>query len=87
MVAYDIHFATHSRAADNLVTTILKAIWDNEANLKPIHPGFREWTKERAVDEDSTIPYHPAAAQFYREQKAWPAKMDETQKKLLALNP
>jgi TRAP transporter TAXI family solute receptor len=87
MVAYDIHFATHSRAADNLVTTILKAIWDNEAKLKPIHPGFREWTKERAVDEDSTIPYHPAAAQFYREQKAWPAKMDETQKKLLALNP
>jgi TRAP transporter TAXI family solute receptor len=87
MVAYDIHFATHSRAADNLVTTILKAIWDNEAKLKPIHPGFREWTKERAVDADSTIPYHPAAAQFYREQKAWSAKMDETQKKLLALNP
>jgi TRAP transporter TAXI family solute receptor len=87
MVAYDIHFATHSRAADNLVTTILKSIWDNEAKLKPIHPGFREWTKERAVDADSTIPYHPAAAQFYRAQKAWSAKMDETQKKLLALNP
>jgi hypothetical protein len=39
------------------------------------------------VDPEVTIPYHPAAVQFYREQKSWPAKMDEIQKKLLALNP
>jgi len=87
MVAYDIYFATHSKASDTLVSTILKAIWDNEAKLKPIHPGFREWTKERAVEADATIPYHPAAARFYREHKSWPARMDELQKKLLALNP
>jgi TRAP transporter TAXI family solute receptor len=83
MVAYDIYFAAPHTAPDNLVTTVLKAVWDNEAKLKPVHPGFTEWTKERAVDVDATIPYHPAAAQFYREQRAWPAKMDEAQKKLL----
>jgi hypothetical protein len=33
------------------------------------------------------MPYHPAAMQFYKEQKLWSAKMDEAQKKLLALNP
>ena len=33
------------------------------------------------------MPYHPAAVQFFKEQKIWPAKMDEVQKKLLALNP
>ncbi|HEY2918790.1 MAG TPA: TAXI family TRAP transporter solute-binding subunit [Candidatus Binatia bacterium] len=85
--AYDIYFATHKSAPDRVVTAILKAIWDNEAKLKPIHPSFREWTKERAVDADVTIPYHPAAAQFFKEQKSWPAKMDEVQKKLLAVNP
>lgn len=85
--AYDIYFATHKSAPDRVVTAILKAIWDNEEKLKPIHPGFREWTKARAVDPDVTIPYHPAAAQFFKEQKSWPAKMDETQKKLLAINP
>jgi hypothetical protein len=85
--AYDIYFATHKSASNQVVSTILKAIWDNEAKLKPIHPGFREWTKERAVDADATIPYHPAAAQFYKEQKSWSAKMEEAQKKLLALNP
>ena len=28
-----------------------------------------------------------AAMQFYKEQKLWSAKLDEAQKKLLALNP
>lgn len=85
--AYDIYFATHKSAPDRVVTAILKAIWDNEEKLKPIHPGFREWTRARAVDPDVTLPYHPAAAQFYKEQKSWTAKMEEAQKKLLAINP
>jgi uncharacterized protein len=84
--AYDIYFATHKSAPDRVVTAVLKAIWENEEKLKPIHPGFREWTKDRAVDAEVTIPYHPAAAQFFKEQKNWPAKMEEAQKKLLALS-
>ncbi len=84
--AYDIYFATHKSAPDRVVSTILKAIWDNEAKLKPIHPRFREWTNERAVDPDATIPYHPAAIQFYKEQKKWSAEMDAAQRKLMALN-
>jgi TRAP transporter TAXI family solute receptor len=85
--AYDIYFATHKSAPDHVVTAILKGIWGNVEKLKPIHPAFREWTKDRAVDASVTIPYHPAAAQFYKEQKNWPEKMDETQKKLVAMNP
>lgn len=85
--AYDIYFATHKAASDRVVAAILKAIWDNEEKLKPIHPNFREWTRDRAVDPDATIPYHPAAVQFYKEQKSWSAKMEEAQKKLLAMNP
>jgi len=43
--------------------------------------------RERAVDPDVTIPYHPAAIQFYKEQGLWSADMDEAQRKLLSLNP
>jgi len=85
--AYDIYFATHKSASDQVLTANLKAIWENEEKLKPIHPAFREWTKERAVDADTTIPYHPAAVQFYKEKGVWNPKADEQQKKLLALNP
>jgi TRAP transporter TAXI family solute receptor len=84
---YDIYFVGHKALSDALVQTVLKAIWDNIAKLPPLHPGFREWTKERAVDPEVTLPYHPGAVQFYKEKGVWSAKMDEVQKKLLALNP
>jgi uncharacterized protein len=86
VTAYDIYFATHKSAPDQLVNLILKAIWDNEEKLKPIHPGFREWTKERALAPDVTIPYHPGAIKFYQEKGTWKKEMDEAQKKLLAQN-
>jgi len=85
-IAYDIYFATHKSASDQLVNAILKAIWDNEEKLKPIHAGFREWTNERAAAPDVTIPYHPGAIKFYQEKGAWKKEMDEAQKKLLAQN-
>jgi hypothetical protein len=86
-VAYDIHFATHKAASEQLVTTILKVIWDNAEKLPPIHPGFKEWTRDRAASTDTTIPYHPAAIKFYQEKGVWKKEMDQAQQKLLALNP
>ncbi|HEY7319864.1 MAG TPA: TAXI family TRAP transporter solute-binding subunit [Candidatus Binatia bacterium] len=85
-IAYDIYFATHKSAPDQVVNTVLKAIWDNDEKLKPIHPAFKEWTRERAVDPDVTIPYHPGAIKFYQAKGVWKKEMDQAQKKLLALN-
>ena len=85
--AYDIYFAAHKAASDQVVTAILKAIWDNTEKLPPIHPGFKEWTRDRAATADITIPYHPAAIKFYREKGVWKREMDQAQEKLLAQNP
>ena len=85
-VAYDIYFASHKGASDQLVNAILKATWDNAEKLPPMHPGFMEWTRDRAASADVTMPYHPAAVQFYKEKNVWNAKMDEAQKRLLAIN-
>jgi TRAP transporter TAXI family solute receptor len=85
-VAYDIYFATHKAAPDQVVSAVLKAIWDNEEKLKPIHPGFKEWTRDRAATQDITIPYHPAAIKFYREKGVWKKEMDQAQEKLLSQN-
>jgi hypothetical protein len=84
---YDIYLVGHKGLPDAVVQTALKGIWDNTAKLKPLHPAFAEWTKERAVDPEVTLPYHPAAVQFFKDQKSWSVKMDDTQKRLLALNP
>jgi uncharacterized protein len=86
-VAYDIYFATHKGASDQLVTAILKATWDNVEKLPPMHPGFKEWTRDRAASAEVTLPYHPAVIKFYQEKGVWKKEMDQTQQKLLALNP
>jgi TRAP transporter TAXI family solute receptor len=86
VIAYDIYLTTHKTAPEQVVAGALKAIWDNVEKLSPVHPIFKEWTRDRAVAPDVTMPYHPAAVQFYRDQKLWSAKMDEVQKKLLAIN-
>jgi len=85
--AYDIYLTSHKAAPDKVVNTVLKGVWDNIEKLPPFHPSFREWTRERAVTPEVTIPYHPAAIPFYKERGLWSAKMDEAQRNLLALNP
>jgi len=85
--AYDIYLTTHKAVNEKVVTTILKNIWENTDKLLPLHPSFKDWTRQRAVDADVTMPYHPAAQQFFKERGAWPTGMDETQRKLLSLNP
>ena len=85
--AYDIYLTSHKGAVDRVINTVLKNIWDNVDKLLPLHPNFKDWTRQRAVDTDATIPYHPAAIQFYKEHGVWSAPADELQRKLLSLNP
>jgi TRAP-type uncharacterized transport system substrate-binding protein len=84
---YDIYFVGHKALPDAVVRSVLQAVWVNVDKLPQLHPGFAEWTKERAVDSEVTMPYHPAAVRFFKDNNAWQPKMDAVQKKLLALNP
>lgn len=86
-VAFDICLTSPKVATDAVVSAVLKAVWGNIEKLPPFHPAFNEWTRERAVDPNVTIPYHPGAISFYREHKLWSVQMDDVQKKLLAMNP
>lgn len=87
VIAYDLYLAVGKAVAEPIVEAAVKAIWDGVAKLAPLHPVFTEWTRERAVDPDVTIPFHPGAVRFYREQGVWTAAMEQAQQKLLSLNP
>ena len=85
--AYDIYLIAHKATPDAVVQAVLKAVWENFDKLVPIHPNFKEWTRERAVDPSVVIPYHSGAIQFYKQHEVWKPEMDGVQQKLLALNP
>jgi uncharacterized protein len=87
VLTFDIYLVGHKALPNEVVQAALKGIWDNVDQLPPLNPQFKDWTRERAASADVTVPYHPAAVQFYREKNLWNAKMDEAQKRLLALNP
>jgi TRAP transporter TAXI family solute receptor len=87
VLTFDIYLAGHKALPNEVVQAALKGIWDNVDQLPPLNPQFKDWTRERAASADVTVPYHPAAVQFYKEKNLWNAKMDEAQKRLLALNP
>jgi TRAP transporter TAXI family solute receptor len=87
VIAYDLYITVSKGVPDALAEGVLKAIWDNVDKLAPIHPIFKEWTRERAATREMTMPYHPAAVRFYKERGAWKPEMDELQKRLLSLNP
>lgn len=86
-IAYDIYLSAGKNVPDSVVEAALKAIWENVDKLPPLHPIFKEWTRERAVTSDITIPYHPGAIRFYKERGLWKPEMDQVQQKLLSLTP
>jgi TRAP transporter TAXI family solute receptor len=82
VIAYDLYLVAGKGVPDALVDSTLRSIWDNIDKLPAIHPLFKEWTRERAVTTEMTIPYHPAAVRFYKERGAWKPEHDALQQKL-----
>ena len=82
-IAYDAYLAAGKTVPDAVVEAALKAVWENTDKLAPIHPLFAEWTRERAVDSEATIPYHPGAVRFYKERGKWPPEMERAQQRLM----
>jgi TRAP transporter TAXI family solute receptor len=87
LVAYDAYLAAGKGVPDQVVEAALRSLWEHEKELGPIHPMLREWTRDRAVGPEVTIPYHAAAIRFYRERSVWTPEMEQAQQKLLEANP
>jgi TRAP-type uncharacterized transport system substrate-binding protein len=84
-VAYDTYLVTSKAVPDDVVEAVVKAIWDRVEELHPVHPLLKERTRDRFVDPEPTLPYHPGAIRYYKEKGVWSAAMDQVQQK--ALNP
>jgi hypothetical protein len=70
--------------ADDAVYAVTKTIWDSLPELEQVHTIFKGWLRDRMAEADVTVPYHPGAIRFYKEQGAWTADMDAAAKRLLS---
>ena len=84
VIGYDVYLVSGKSTDDKTVEALLAAMWDNAAKLAPYHPVLRDFSREQMVTADITIPYHPAAARFFRERGAWTAEMEQAQQRASA---
>jgi len=82
VIGYPLHLASMTNVSDKTVYTLLKAWWDNLAELQTMHPLFKKWPKESQALTNFTVPYHSGAVQFYKEVKMWSAPHDARTKEI-----
>ncbi len=82
VIGYPLHLASSTKVSDRTVGALLKAWWDNHAELQSVHPQFKKWTKDVQAITNFTVPYHSGAAKFYREVGVWTAKHDARTKEI-----
>jgi len=80
---YPFYLVAGANLSEAAAYSVVKVLWEKNAELFPLHARLRDWVKENFVDEDATVPYHPGAVKFYKEVGAWSPRMDEVQAKLL----
>ncbi|HEY6027332.1 MAG TPA: TAXI family TRAP transporter solute-binding subunit [Pseudolabrys sp.] len=84
LLAYDSYIVANKDVPDATIIKLLKGLWDGTAELLPVHPSMRGYTKDASVTDAPVIPYHPAAVAFYKEHKLWTDDDQKRQDALLA---
>jgi TRAP transporter TAXI family solute receptor len=74
VVGYPLHLVSSTNVNERTVYTLVKAWWDNIAEIQTKHPLLKRWTKETQALTQFTVPYHPGAVKFYKELGVWTEK-------------
>ena len=60
-------FVTDASTPDEVVYTLVKAVFENFDDFKQLHPAFNRLTKEEMIMDGLSAPLHPGAEQYYKE--------------------
>ncbi|MGP6087961.1 TAXI family TRAP transporter solute-binding subunit [Antarctobacter jejuensis] len=61
-------FVTSSDVPDDVVYTVVKAVFDNFDRFKGLHPAFATLKEEDMIAAGLSAPLHPGAEQYYKER-------------------
>jgi len=61
-------FVSSAKVPDNVVYTVVKAVFDNIADFKKLHPAFGNLDAKAMSKDGLSAPIHPGAAKYYKER-------------------
>jgi TRAP transporter TAXI family solute receptor len=85
LLRYEIYVLSRADLPDDTAYTIIKAMWDYNSDLGPIHPKFKEWERENYASKLLLVPYHPGAVKFLKEKGLWSDELQKRQTELLGM--
>lgn len=63
-------FVTSADVGDDVVYTVVKAVFENFDQFKKLHPAFANLKPEEMIKDSLSAPVHPGAVKYYKE-KGW----------------
>ncbi len=61
-------FVTRADVPDEVVYTVVKAVFDNFDQFKKLHPAFANLKPEEMIRDSLSAPLHPGAIKYYKER-------------------
>lgn len=61
-------FVTSADVDDDVVYTVVKAVFDNFDRFKGLHPAFANLSEEEMIADGLSAPLHPGAEKYYKER-------------------
>ncbi len=61
-------FVSSAKVPDKVVYTVVKAVFENFADFKKLHPAFANLTEKEMISDSLSAPLHPGAAKYYKER-------------------
>ena len=61
-------FVSSADVPDKVVYTVVKAVFENFADFKKLHPAFSNLSEKEMISDSLSAPLHPGAAKYYKER-------------------
>jgi hypothetical protein len=71
VAAFDILLMTGAQTPDDVARNVVQTIYENFDQLKEDYPPLRSGEREKFASAANTIPYHPAAVAFFKDEGLW----------------
>ena len=61
-------FVTSASVSEDIVYTVVKAVFENFDQFKALHPAFANLKEEEMIKDSLSAPLHPGAEKYYKER-------------------